>query len=432
MDSGTFTLYSLQTVDRSYKWDDGVPLAGSYNLITDTQKLSSYSANNDNNVEYVGTAPFFNVTFSSLLGSVPISSTLVTREVDFGDEYNNEFNTQISSATGAESFCHVYIMPGLYTVTYKKTAYVSTNLNEDLLNDSTIYVEGSKTSESKLFSYQWFNLLSDSPNNSNNKQITWNEAMFAGSQQFNWAQTSGICVEKENHTLTTWKWDFLVSDTNANPQAKKIKWNDTKQTSPLFKTWNSAMSSSSTADSSIPSISSTEIVITKQALIRVVENNPVAYLSLVSTPASLYSPVTVRLTPRYTKSGSFPIEKIVWDFGDGSPIIIKRRQDKGKDYNWIYNGAYESDPLDPRNYDIEHTYTRSLSGDFMFYPTITVYSSSTGTSDCASIGMGPILYPEMSSVELVRNMKVIQTAQIQNKKALVTDINNTLAVWQIP
>ena len=141
----------------------------------------------------------------------------------------------------------------------------------------------------------------------------------------------------------------------------------------------------------VPNVTALVTGQTSNFLISVVEIPPTAYLSAnISTNAgNIVFPLTITITPRYTRTGSFPIEKIVWDFGDGSPLVTKRRWDKNTVSPFLSTDALSADLIDPRNFDVTHTYTKQNTTQFSFYPSITAYASSTGTTDVCSITIGP-------------------------------------------
>jgi hypothetical protein len=141
---------------------------------------------------------------------------------------------------------------------------------------------------------------------------------------------------------------------------------------------------------------------------------------------SFPSPVTVKLTPRFTKCGSFPIEKIVWDLGDGSPLLEQRRWAPTIKAPFYYSGAIEEDADDPRNYDVIHTYNKTPESLFCFYPSMTAYASSTNTSDSVAVTIGPLSLVLFDPSQF----KVLQNEFTDNKKILLGQIENNTAVWQ--
>ena len=118
---------------------------------------------------------------------------------------------------------------------------------------------------------------------------------------------------------------------------------------------------------------------------------PKANLYSVTQPTTGYAPFLVRLTARTTIPGSFPVDKILWDFGDGSERLLVSRYYNEPNSNLIFTNVLSSDSQDHRNYDVLHTYTRECDTYPVFYPSITAYSSSTNSVDTCSLTIGPVL-----------------------------------------
>ena len=106
---------------------------------------------------------------------------------------------------------------------------------------------------------------------------------------------------------------------------------------------------------------------------------PKANLYSVTQPTTGYAPFSVRLTARTTIPGSFPVDRILWDFGDGSERLLVSRYYNEPNSNLIFTNILSSDSQDPRNYDVLHTYTRECDTYPVFYPSITAFSSSTNS-----------------------------------------------------
>lgn len=153
----------------------------------------------------------------------------------------------------------------------------------------------------------------------------------------------------------------------------------------------------------------TEQTIIKTMYVTVQELPPVASILSVSA-VNGNSPLKVQLSPRNCKAGSFPIDRIDWDFGDGSPIItISRYTLPVLDNNKTINtGYFISDPLDVRNIDVVHTYFRNKDTYPVFYPSLTCYSANTNTSDSCCITIGPISFSN-SSIEDIHILKARNT-----------------------
>lgn len=144
------------------------------------------------------------------------------------------------------------------------------------------------------------------------------------------------------------------------------------------------------------------------------------------------SPYTVRLSPRKIRAGSFPIEKLIWDFGDGSPLVVQHRKHLNTELPFIYNDEFVLDVYDPRNYDVHHTYYRTSHSGNCFTPSITAIASSTSTMDCASVVIGPLDLPAYipSNTKLVQN-QLLYNQKTQNiQSAYLGLVGGDAAVWK--
>jgi len=173
-------------------------------------------------------------------------------------------------------------------------------------------------------------------------------------------------------------------------------------------------------------------------VLTVVEIPPTAYLYSpdLSTkdPLEYTFPLTIRLTPKYSQTGSFPIDKVIWDLGDGSPQFVKRRWDNNTTLSatsaaefpyFVYNGARPGDVNDPRNYDVIHTYTATKQIFDTLYPSITVVTSSTSSTDTAAYTVGPI-----SSPLLKDNITLLQSELRTDGKVIIGQVGTDISVWK--
>lgn len=208
-----------------------------------------------------------------------------------------------------------------------------------------------------------------------------------------------------------------------NRKITAITWDQTKLSQPFNVTWDCIRSNCVTTLA--PLVSSGVQKITKKKSIRIIEIPPQVYINTVNLEDRTM-PLTVRLTPRHTICGSFPIEKIVWDLGDGSPLLVQRRWSNTLEEPFVFSGAIPEDYQDPRNFDVIHTYNTLPNIGYSFYPSITAYTSSTNTSDCASCIVGPVKKIDSSKA----NVKVFQTEYNDYGKVLVGQIENNIAIWR--
>lgn len=483
----TFDIFSVKTVKPTYSWDLGTPTVDYVDFVTGLTKLSAHS-NNNQGVEYVGYAPFMSVSLSSTVGS-QISSIAIRRIVDFGDYYNSETNILVSPLSTDDLFCHVYIMPGLYSIKleekkwnrYIKESFSAygkcldkycidwswktlSNCTPELSvtwkssscgNESSktwknqgcgesksltngLYIETEKEIERSPLSWQWYNFLCESEDNPQNTPVTWEQSLFQNAEQITWSESQGPCavlsdIVSSNFSSSTvvWRWNKVTDNPNPNNFEICSTWDQNKNIVPTSVTWdyvNSRCSDTTSSGSSTTySVSSDSTILTKEAFIRVLEIPPVAYLQVLSADSlEKFSPYTVRLSPSKIVCGSFPIEKIVWDLGDGSPLLEQRRWSNTLSSPFVFSDELIEDYQDPRNYDVIHTYTKTPDSDFCFYPSITAYCSSTGSYDCAATIVGPLKLPSMDDV----TVKVLQNELTDEGRVLIGQVGNVISAWR--
>ena len=288
-------------------------------------------------------------------------------------------------------------------------------------SNNGLYIESPEKEERPALSWQWYNFLCNSTGNEHNTPTPWISSGFQQSSQLTWSGTSGPCLNISQTEQTTWRWNNITL--SAGQFNTTMTWDDTLCSSPKNATWDHIKDNCT--GSSAPLVSSSSQTIVYEALIRVLEIPPTAYLE-VSQPINQTSPLTVTLSPKSTLCGSFPIEKIVWDLGDGSPLLTQRRWSNTLEEPFKFSGALGDDYQDPRNYDVVHTYTKTLESDYCFYPSITAYCSSTNSSDCASVMVGPLQLPSMGE----EYINFMQNELTEHGKMLIGQINNNVAVWR--
>jgi len=126
-------------------------------------------------------------------------------------------------------------------------------------------------------------------------------------------------------------------------------------------------------------------------IVNVFEIPPLARMHSVIQPVTGVNNLTVQLTPHTIKLGSFSVDQIDWDLGDGTPVTTVTRYTTPDLNKFTYTNIFSADPADPRNYALNHTYIRKFDSYSIFYPSITAYSSNTSTRDACSIPIGPII-----------------------------------------
>lgn len=469
--NSTFDIFSIKTVPPTYSWDQGVPGIGFTDFVTELSSCAVASSNS-RGIEYVGYAPFTFVSLSSEPGKTLNNCLLLERTADFGDYYNSEYNLVTVSTLSVASLCHSYLMPGLYTIRFNRTEYVEAvaptfrphgpcfqkhcinwswksltirgstpsvtwatassgksyekkwkyeACDTDWASVNDLYSQMAEEKINKISTWQWYNFLGNSNKSVYNNPLQWSSTGFQQPSQVSWNESIGPCLDLGQTKQLRWTWNNVT--VHPNPLANAITWDDTKVTEPRNTTWDRTQQSCIGLTTTIlSSITQTSI---KEAYVRVIEILPTAYLE-VQQPNDRVSPITVKLSPSKIICGSFPIEKIVWDLGDGSPLLVQRRWSNTLEQPFVYSGSLSADPLDPRNYDIIHTYVKTSTTGFSFYPSITAYASSTGSWDCASGIVGPLKLNR--AVE--GKVSLIQTELTEHGKVLIGQVDNNVAIWR--
>lgn len=374
-----FYILCAQTVPENYTWDIGTPLLFASNL----QDLFSIQDS------VSGYAPALNVIFFNNSVSDP-EFKLTDYAWDFGDFYNDSNNT--ASLSCASLVQHTYIMPGTYTVTLR---HVQTRTPPDppLDDPNTDLLCRGK------FNLNWYwdkhNSIIEQTSATNLNALTWDKVMCvppttATPARPKWWANEFQCLQKY---CKYWSWnDLSLSGGGTNP----IKWSETETGQPFEKKWMLEANDTVCNISNGPFLNATETIeqtITKTMIVTVKEIPPVA--NIVSVSATIgSSPFTVQLSPRNCRPGSFPIDRIDWDLGDGTPIKTITRYSLPNAPDIVNTGYFISDPLDVRNIDIVHTYIRNKDTYPVFYPSLTCYSANTSTTDACCITIGPISFSD--------------------------------------
>ena len=396
-----FTLLSGTTVPSNYSWDYGTPLTGSnlfsLNAITTSNYVSGY-------------APGVRVVFKN--DSVPNSDfSNVGFTWDFGDYYNNA--TNIISLSCLKSIEHTFIMPGRYTVTLTQ--------RQSKIRQDFNYVQNSDYCLSK-YNFRWFwdNMVSVSGDT-----LTWDETRcFA--KYSKWWDDEVECFGKH---CKFWNWlDLRSTETEG---VTPVTWEQTYTGKEFEKRW--ARESNSTVCAPGKEVTFLDTLITDEQtytitnVVEVLEIKPEAFLYTFTTPITGVTPFSVHLSPRFTKPGSFAIERIDWDFGDGTPVQTVWRHQPPTQTMFTYTSTFSADVKDPRNYDAHYTYKRTLNTYPIFYPSITAYSGSTNSFDSCSLVIGPISLSSISPKVHILKSKALGK---NNFYAFQIDKNTSFAVTQ--
>lgn len=373
-----FTILCAETVPANYTWDLQIPLEGAF---TNTQ---AYTLEN-----YVsGYAPAVRVVFGNNSFS-DFDYSLVNFTWNFGDFYH-DYNNTISLTCVNSLVQHTYIMPGIYTV-----SLIHTQTKPPTQLDQTGLFFQCQTK----YDIQWsWNFLS------NINCITWDETKTGATYEKWWANEEA-CLGKY---CKYWSWYSLAprEDTSNIEVVNPIKWKETNTGSEFEKLWTYETNNTICENYAIDTLQQPTI---KTATIEVIEIPPTAGMSCESPTSHGASPHIVQLSPRHCKAGSFPIDRIDWDFNDGTPIKTITRYAPPSGDDIVYNGVFISDVLDVRNYDVLHTYYRNKDNYPMFYPSLTCYSANTNTFDECCITIGPIELPNpQTDIHLLKTRNTLK------------------------
>lgn len=377
-----FQIISGETVTSNYSWDKGIPFVSGNETV-------QYPVVNQT---LVGYAPGVKVKFANT-SNPSLRYKNLTYTWNFGDYYNDTTNS--IALTSQDSVEHIFVMPGKYTVQLQA--------EETLLDpNSTTTIEDQKCLSKFSIRWFWNNLISSSENN-----ITWNETRCnlqdntvpEENKKPKWWFNETQCIQKY---CTEWSWFYLSSESDVTP----IKWSQTKADAEYEKRWQ--LEENDSICDVIQAVTPFKEIVRKPFVVEVIEVPPTAGITCLTRPLTGKSPFTVELSPKGCKAGSFPIERIDWDFGDGSPIVTLTRYSQNNIPNVIkkFPLALSGDPDDVRNYNVTHTYEVDKNTYPVFYPSLTCYSANTNTSDSCCTVVGPIIadyQPTIAQVLKVRN-----------------------------
>lgn len=397
-----FSVYSGVTVPSNYNWDKGEPLDGS--IIT---TASAYSTQT-----YVsGYAPGLKVTFINQ--SIEEKNfNLTDYNWNFGDYYNDDNNIIALSCISFTE--HTYIMPGKYTVTLTMTqGQYKEDEQPELINPTDLICRGKG-------GIRWFwDALSATC-------ITWISAdcQYYGGLSLQpvvtgydkWWEDELKCFQKY---CKLWSWaalkkGYIFSSPGVNPEApvtdNPVTWKETKYNQNFEKKWTYEANSKPC----VIDIVDVPVVLkqtkTLEYVVEVIELPPSAGISCLTQSVTGHSPYTVKLSPSACIPGSFPIDRIDWNFGDGTPIkTISRYTPLTADPEVVKTNIFVNDPNDVRNYDVLHTYIVNKNTYPVFYPSLTCYSANTNTSDSCSTIVGPILLQTTTQdIQLIKSKNTLK------------------------
>lgn len=391
-----FTIVGGETVPETYTWDIGNPLettpttTAAFNTVVDVSGTL---------VPYIsGYAPGLKVVFDPFVADLPyteFANTSATYIWNFGDYYNSETNTQINTCLAQAE--HIYMMPGKYRVSFTN---IQTKENQP-----------TETGDDLCFGkhgigWFWNNLERFVPGTLSalrTNRTTWDEAACDGPKN-KWWDAESKCF---GSYCKFWSWYALnkAEVGGLNP----VTWTETLRDGPFFAFWTTGVNTLVCELFEKRTLDVTEQTIVKDAIVEVVEKLPVASIQVVTSLLTGTSPFSTQLSPKFIKLGSFPIDKIIWNPGDGTPDITITRYSVPDPNYFVYTNTYFSDPQDPRNYDFVYTYKRNINDYPIFYPSLTCYNAATNSSDSCSVAIGPIeLEPIKNDIELLKVKKTTE------------------------
>ena len=391
-----FFILCAQTVPENYTWDvAGSPL----------QFASNVQLPDTNQIGVTGYAPALNVVFFNSSIYDP-RFDLIDFSWDFGDYYHTTNNNITLSCDSLVQ--HTYIMPGTYSVTLKQTATRTI---------PPLPATDLKCRDKYGINWYWdkHTCLVPETSATNAGALKWDDVECT-SDKSKWWDSEFKCLQKY---CNRWSWyDLRLS--GANP----VKWTEAATNQIYQKKWMYEPNDTICTVLEAPFLNTTETIeqtVIKTLYITVKEIPPVASINRVTTTVGS-SPLVVRLSPRNCISGSFPIDRIDWDFGDGSPIKTVSRYTLPLDPETINTEFFISDPEDVRNIDVIHTYYRSKDTYPVFYPSLTCYSANTNTFDSCCITVGPISFNNSPS-----DLHLLKTRNTDKGKVFTFSQNNNIA-----
>lgn len=389
------------TVFDYYSWDYGIPSS-----LTNVPAFQTTA--------YVsGYAPHVHVWLKNN-STVPVvdPDTAVFFRWYFDDYYNDDTNV-VSVKCVDHCIDHIYIMPGIYKL--KMYQYV--------VKTKKLEIEGSNPCKGKYGKYWYWNKLMCNAADVKNR-VTWDDTSCAlnGKWKRAW-DDDRRCFGKH---CFDWSWRELRNN-GTNP----LKWQQTTPLQKYEKMWmyEPPDKDCSTTDFTFKDVEDVQTYLAKTILtVEVKEILPKASICSVTTPVSGTSPLEIEFTSQYSIPGSFPIESITWDFGDGTPKVSISRYSTPDPNIFTYTGAFYNDPRDPRNYNPKHTYT--AYDQSIYYPSVSVHSENTYTTDSATTIIGIIDNPKKPSLSAVdhrsENFHLLKTRNAYDSALYSVQIENKI------
>jgi hypothetical protein len=393
-----FAIKTAKTVPTNYSWDKEIPFEN--NTVQDVTPPS--------NIEYVfGYAPGVKITFTNI-SKPDINIQNITYTWNFGDYYNDTTNT--IALTSLDDVEHIFVMPGKYSVQLKA--------EETILDPTVTFVANDQKCLGK-YNIRWF--WNDLKNNTANN-ITWNQTrcvlqdntIIEEDRRPKWWVQEEACIQKY---CANWSWFSLSQNSETEP----IKWRETKTDAIYEKSWQFEDNNIECAPAY--AVTPFKKIVRKPFIVEVKEIPPKAGITCLTVPLTGKSPLTVELSPKGCMSGSFPIDRIDWDFGDGSPIVTVTRY-SNNNFDNVHKKiplALSGDPDDVRNYNVTHTYVVNEDTYPVFYPSLTCYSANTNTSDSCCTVIGPLIIDYQPT-----EIEVLKVRNTLKGNIYALDINNNI------
>jgi hypothetical protein len=388
----SFTILSAATVPNTYSWDNGSPFSSTSPHVTGVA-TTLYNF-------VTGNAPYTKVVLKNE-STDEFGFDFVQYTWNFGDYYNTAYNNVTLSCTNNVE--HVFVMPGTYIITLNhyqtKTVSIVTDFGQPELSCLGKYD----------IQWYWDNLSAVDCR-------TWFETECTGQYAKRW-DDEVACLGKYCHF---WSWTQTEIQ-GSNP----VTWEQARTDGEFEKRW--WFEPPVTVCKSGEDATFTDVRFVNEetapinVIVKVLEILPEASMYCVTQPITGYSPFPAQITSRTTKCGSFPIDRIDWDPGDGSNILTVTRYNEPDNTYFTFTSAFSADISDPRNFDLVYTYKRKLNTYPVFYPSLTAYSSSTGSTSRCSTVVGPI---SLSSVS--NQTHLLKVRSERNNKLYMFQANNAV------
>lgn len=459
------------TVKPDFSWDI------KDNLATTLVLPSPYvSVTPDTNGKYTCYAPFAAVSVISTLNgdTFSVSTLSAIRTINFNDYYNPsdsnlvEINSgkqyyyetsaievnptelklknlevkESTSALDTACFFHTYVMPGTYTIDMTTQLFNEVNKSVSTI-DENVYVQDSAASSTLTIpkNVPGFRETVGITHEKNLVRVMENTTIAEG------GNTPVLFLDPLNTTFwSTVALNDTISGTGIAAGSKITEINKslfyikidkalTANLLPIYtKTVYSNVTEQKEVTKVVTDVSTTSTPSNKTVTIEVLELPPKIILNLVAnTTVAGTRTLTGQFTVRDSTCGSFPIEKVEWDMGDGSAKLEQIRWKLNTALPFVANNVYTDDTSDPRNYDVKYTYTLKPDEKRSFIVTAKIYAANTGTFVTATYVFPPVegtsKFTDEALNTSISTVNLIQSHLTDNGKVIVAEINNNIVAW---